>query len=263
MLDQVKEMKRRGLTEEQITQQLREWGLKPLEISQALEQSNIKAAVFPEETAERPGELMQTQPSAQGYPEEVTEPFQTESEEMQLSVMNQAQIPQEPMFQQRAEQPTEEAPEYIYPTPQSYEDYPEYQPYQAEMAPEIITEIAESIVEEKTFKIKREINSIKNFQETAERKIKNIDERLKKIEEIIERLQASILGKIGSYGQNLQDIKKEMETMQQSFSKALPSLVEQGKSGTKPETSTSKTQRKSTTKKTTKKKSGIEHYLKR
>jgi septation ring formation regulator EzrA len=46
-----------------------------------------------------------------------------------------------------------------------------------------------------------------------------IDERLRKIENIIEKLQLSILEKIGSYGQNLESVKKEINLMQDSFSK--------------------------------------------
>ena len=58
-----------------------------------------------------------------------------------------------------------------------------------------------------------------------ESKIDDLNIRLKKIESIIEKLQSSILGKIGTYNQNIQSINKEMQTMQKSFSKALNPLI--------------------------------------
>jgi len=54
--------------------------------------------------------------------------------------------------------------------------------------------------------------------------MEHLNERLKRIETIIDRLQASILEKIGSYGSNLDSIKKEMSMMQDSFSKTMGSM---------------------------------------
>jgi hypothetical protein len=51
--------------------------------------------------------------------------------------------------------------------------------------------------------------------------MENISDRLKKIETIIDKLQIAILEKVGSYGKNLEGIKKEMSMMQDSFSKMI------------------------------------------
>ena len=76
-------------------------------------------------------------------------------------------------------------------------------------------------------------NKIKNFQKILEAtseaeialqaKTETISERLKKIETIIDKLQISILDKVGSYGKNLESIKKEMSMMEDSFSKMISS----------------------------------------
>jgi len=266
LLDQVKSMKEKGLSDEQISQQLKEQGVKPLEIQEALEQAKIKAAISPDETQqETVPPQTPTPPETQSLEAEEMRPSilppPTTTPQPQVSEI--AQAPQEtvpaPETAPIQPQPTEpapvveETPEYIYPTPQAY--YPEYQPYQPQAETETVTEIAEQIVDEKLNKLKKELSLFSNFKTTAERKIKNIDERLKKIEEIIDKLQASIIGKIGSYGQSLQDIKKEMFLMQESFSKALPGFK-------KPKTKIT-TAKKKQVKKTGKKKSGIEHYLRR
>lgn len=248
LLDIVKTMRRQGLVDSEIAQRLREQGYSPLDINQALEQAKIKAAISQDE------ELMQqqTQPLSTRAEPAIQPIEETTSGEMQPSMLSQEQM-QEPIPQQTQE--TEiETPEYIYPTPQAY--YQEYQPYQpyAETA-ETTTEIAEQIAEEKISRLKRDIGNIQELKETTERRIKNINERLKRIEEIIDKLQATILGKIGSYGQATEDIKKEISLMQESFSKALPTIAK--KTIHKQKTI------KKRAKKSSKRKAGIEHYLKR
>ena len=56
-------------------------------------------------------------------------------------------------------------------------------------------------------------------------KIDNIADRLKRIEATIDKLQMTILEKIGSYGNNLESIKKEMAMMQDSFGKVVNQAV--------------------------------------
>jgi len=54
-----------------------------------------------------------------------------------------------------------------------------------------------------------------------------LSERLKKIETTMDKLQIAILEKVGSYGQNLDGIRKEMSMMQDSFSKMVSSPKEE------------------------------------
>ncbi|HLD38409.1 MAG TPA: hypothetical protein VJA20_03135, partial [Candidatus Nanoarchaeia archaeon] len=70
-----------------------------------------------------------------------------------------------------------------------------------------------------------QISNFREFSAISETKFSNFENRLKKIESIIENLQIKILEKIGSYGQGLESIKKEMTMMQDSFSKTLPILA--------------------------------------
>ena len=60
----------------------------------------------------------------------------------------------------------------------------------------------------------------------TETKIENISLRVKRIESISDKLQTAILEKIGSYGSNLESIKKEMSMMQDSFGKMINPLAE-------------------------------------
>jgi hypothetical protein len=106
-------------------------------------------------------------------------------------------------------------------------DYPQYQNDFSSttsndtqiMNTDNIIEIANQIFSEKIKKIQNENNSFSNELSILKSKLGMIDERLRKIENIIEKLQLSILEKIGSYGQNLESVKKEINLMQDSFSK--------------------------------------------
>ena len=84
-----------------------------------------------------------------------------------------------------------------------------------------IMEIADQIFSDK---IKNTLKLLDATSEAAiilQTKMENISERVKKIENTIDKLQIAILEKVGSYGSNLESIKKEMSMMQDSFSKMI------------------------------------------
>jgi len=86
-------------------------------------------------------------------------------------------------------------------------------------------EIAEQVFAEKMRKIQKQLEDLNEFKTLAETKLDNATNRLKRIENTIDKLQIAILEKVGSYGRGLDSIKKEMSMMQDSFSKTLPALV--------------------------------------
>ena len=61
------------------------------------------------------------------------------------------------------------------------------------------------------------MESIIDIKNTFETKISSIDERLKRMEKIIDRLQLSLLQKVGEYVGDVADIKKEIIETQKSF----------------------------------------------
>ena len=254
-LDQVKQLRSQGMNDSQIAQQLKEQGINPLEVSQTIEQAKIKAAISPEQAAP-PQQTKRTQQYAEQPTQGLTPDMQPSITEAQQPMpTNQGIQPQEQQQQAPSEQ------EY-YQEGQEY--YPEYQQYQTESGIDTSTEIAEQITDEKIAKLKKEIGNITTLRTTTERNFQNLSERLKRIEDIIDRLQATILGKIGSYGQSVSDIKKEMSLMQNSFSKALPNYIKPiVKKTPKVKTESKKPTSKTESGKKSKSKAGIEHYLAR
>jgi hypothetical protein len=203
ILEDVTKMKNEGRTDEEITSALEERGVSPKEINDAFNQAKIKNAVSDEDEFGPPNppqsqnRLFQNQgvSPTQEIPEEETgEEFYSPS-------------PQYPQQEQYYEEPNQQYQEY----------YPQENYYQANTDTTI--EVAEQVFNEKIKKIKKQVEDLNEFKILTQTKLDNAIERLKKIENTIDRLQSAVLDKVGSYGSNLQGIKKEMSMMQDSFRK--------------------------------------------
>ncbi len=229
LLTDIKRMQEEGKTEQEIISTLRQQGISAREIIEALSQSKIKEAVSGVPEAPQPGYQQETlAPTPQG--EDAAYPVQSQNaQSMQLS---QEYVPAQPA-------PMEPSTQY-YPQPQQYqqqtappqEAYPEYPQYpqaQGGISPDTITEISEQVVSEKISPLRKDIEKIIDFKTTVDSKISYIDERLQRIEKIIDRLNLSIMQKVGDYMTNIDDIKKEIIETQKSFKTLVPSLKEKPK----------------------------------
>ena len=157
--------------------------------------------------------------------EEKQKPQQSGTDGMEPSIMEQkAPAPPRPEQKPRTKEIDEDTyvprpePDYApepqpreqqnYSRPQQYpeqgyqqEDYPQenYDTYAPSYDSDIMIEIAEQVFQEKTKKIQKQVDEINEFKTLAEVKIKDTSERLKRIETMIDKLQISILEKVGSY----------------------------------------------------------------
>lgn len=214
-IDDMRQMQQQGMTEEQIVGAMQEKGLSYREISEALTQSKIKAAV---EAPPTPGGI--TQPSAQAeqnyfqqetppqqFAPEGTEYVQDQFQGMEQSIMQTPQPDQE--YQQYSPQYTD------YSSPQRYEQYE----YGGAISADTISEIAEQVLSERLNEIRKAIEKIIDFKTSVEVKTESMNERLKRLERIIDTLQDSVLKKVGDYVNDIADIKKELIETQKSFTK--------------------------------------------
>ena len=179
--------------------------------NQRAEQERIKAAV---------SDVSESLPG-------VMEDSQTQSVDstagMQPSMLSaETEAPQQaPIPEEQAYAPQSQA-QYNY-APESYQDYSQegsqysYAPQASAESSDVISEIAEQIVSEKTSLMKNEIDKIKDFRTTTEAKIEGLAERLQRIEKTIDRLQLSILQKVGDYVSNVESLKTELVETQKSF----------------------------------------------
>jgi hypothetical protein len=111
-----------------------------------------------------------------------------------------------------------------YQAPQSYapENYPQQQyddqGYQSS-GTESMIEIAEQVVSEKTKQVQVQMEKIMEFATLANNKIEHLQKRIERIETTMDKLQLSVLDKVGSYGKDLSSIKNEMGMIENNFSK--------------------------------------------
>ena len=207
-IEEIKKMYGEGKTEEEIKNSLRQKGLSEIEVSSSISQAKIKEAVS-------------------GNAEDLSPPtsFQSNSAVADNNMYPSIMQPQEEQTEQSQNQ---ETPNEQYYEPQSYPDQQspqydsqqyssQYQPYQSSVSPETISEIAEQIASEKISPISTKIENLISSKTTSESKIQNIQERLERIEKIIDRLQLSIIQKVGDYMNDVSDLKKELIETQKSF----------------------------------------------
>lgn len=101
--------------------------------------------------------------------------------------------------------------------PYGAEAYPMYQPYPEAMGSDMITEISEQIVEEKLAGLQDKLERVLDMRTIVEANMLNLNDRLKRMEKIVDQMQVSILKKVGQYLTDVQDVKKELHETQRSF----------------------------------------------
>ena len=194
VLEQVMQLKNQGMNDSDIVNNLQQQGISPKEITDAVNQAQIKNAV----ASENPPAPQETSSTAAAG----------------------AETPYTPQTQEAgAEYTPQEAGEY----PQTEQGAGAYYPEQGVPAPttdsDTIIEISNQVFSEKIKEIKKNISEFNEFKTIFQTKVDGIDERLKKIEKIIDTIQIKILEKVSSYGEELSSTKKEMSMMQDSFKK--------------------------------------------
>jgi hypothetical protein len=200
ILEQIRQMQNQRIPDEEIVSKLREQGVSPREINDAINQSQIKKAVVDDGEMNFPPQQTQENyiPQTQEIPE-----YSPEGESTQQQ-------------------------EYIQPQEGYQQDQYGYSP--GGIDSDTIIELAEQVFFEKTKKIQKQVEDLNEFKTLSETKIENISDRLKRIETTIDKLQIAILEKIGSYGENINSIKKEMSMMQDSFGKVVNQAITNSKS---------------------------------
>ena len=218
--EEVTKMKQEGKAENEIIQALQEQKVPPKQIVDALEQADIKKAVTGE-----------TQQQEINY-DMVPAPSPTNAKEQTAPKM-------EPLNSQEQESYYQPEPGNAMPTESygNYEQYPEYDnSYDTRgggTSSDTLIDIAEQVYTEKSKRLLQKIDALGQFKSMAEIKLESIETRLKRMERIMDQLQLKIIDKVGSYGTNIELIKKEMTMIEESFSKMLKPLTRKKKSSKK------------------------------
>jgi hypothetical protein len=215
-LNQVIEFQKQGMNDGEIYQRLRNMGISPREIQDSIAQAKIKNAVYEQESQMSSGQIPATEYNQQYPPESPEQSYpQEEPQEQPLQAPTYEEQPQAQEYQDN----------YYTQSPQAYQEQ-NYYPSQNTSNSETISEIAEQIVTEKISELRKETGDISSFKTKIQDKVSDIDERLKRIENSIDKLQQAVIGKIGEFGENTEMIQKNLENLHGTVSKLMNPLID-------------------------------------
>jgi len=210
LLDDVMQMHAQGLQDPDIIKKLRDEGINPREINDAMNQAKIKEAVSsPEESYGVPPRNMEEsilKPEALAAPKYIDE-------------TKEQAPPQEQQYYQPQEQ-------QYYPQQEQQYAPEQEQYYQSNIDIGTITEIAGQIVSEKFDEFNKKTGDLALFKNQIQEKVDDLDERLKRIENSIDRLQQAIIRKIGEFGETSAYIHKDLDNIHNTMSKLMNPLID-------------------------------------
>jgi DNA-binding transcriptional MerR regulator len=227
ILEEVKKMQEQDIPETEIINNLQQQGIAYKEISDALAQSKIKAAVEQPRTdpqaPQLPAGTLPEDPQTNQFAQQPQDPStsQVPNDPGMPAGMQQSMMQSEPQEQAQIQDYSQD-PYLGEGTGYEGEGYSNYNYTSSAISLDTITEISEQIVSERLVEIRKKLEHVINFKTTFEAKSESIEERIERIERIIDSLQSSILKKVGDYVTNVNDIKKELVETQKSFSKLAP-----------------------------------------
>jgi len=197
-LEQVMQLRGQGMSDDQISSNLQQQGVSPKEITDAINQANVKNAVSGGE-------------DAQGTPDPTT---QAPSGESVGGYADQAggYTPQTQDYSQQGYANQGGGQEY-------YQEAPYSTSPAAGTSPDTMIELANQVFSEKIRKTSKEVNELTEFKTMAQVKLDNLEERMKRIEKIIDTIQIKVLEKVGSFSSELRKTQKEVNMVEDSVAK--------------------------------------------
>jgi hypothetical protein len=234
LLDDVKRMKGEGRSDREIEQLMLARGVSARDLDKAFSQSEIKAAVsgnggdknverapspesqlredsYGQNFGDRGGETLGEGSSQEGGAQEIRG-----SERMQPSLMSQQQETLGELPESDLNSNMEGGGYYSEQDGYGGQGYSN-DGYNQGYGADIITEISEQVVDEKLFNVNESLKKVLNLGSNLNTRVEGLDERVKRIEKVMDRLQDSVLQKVGDYISDVSDLKKELIETQKSF----------------------------------------------
>lgn len=233
LLEKINLMKQSGMSDPQIMTALKEEGNSPQEIAEAFSQLKIKSAVTIENQdnmepsiSSLNQEQINTSPMNQysqvmaynqGYPQQAQQNNLQQNQQSYAQEQYAPQYPQESYPQQAQQEYTDQT--YA---PQDQQNY-----YSGGLDIETVRDISKQEIEESLKKVKAQIDLLTQSKTEISFQVQNIENRLIKIETIIQELQTAIIRKMGDYGEAVSNISQELKETQKSFSKMVNPILDQ------------------------------------
>jgi len=210
-LERVMQLKKEGRGESEIIATLKAEGVNPMEISDSINQSKIKEAINDPNPSEGMSPSIMDENRA---PEQAAE---SPVEETPYSPQEtQAYEPQQEQYNPQQEQSYNNS----YSNQPQYDDgYDGYDNSASMGSTDTMIEVAEQVFLEKMKDLTKEIKALTEFRTIFEIKVNDLKQRLERMEKNFDKMQLSILEKVGEYGRGINNVKKELQMVEDSVSK--------------------------------------------
>ena len=96
----------------------------------------------------------------------------------------------------------------------------------AELMTEDIEKIVESMLEEKSSKLKDELNNLTSWKEDLTKQVSDFKKQLDDLNNKFSETQNAMLGKVEEYNKSLGDVNVEIQAMGKVFQKLIPEFTE-------------------------------------
>lgn len=213
-------MRNQGLSNNEIIQTLQRSGYESNIILDAMNQADVKHRIenFPPRDDDNSGNIENQMQFPSGNQDDD----------------NSAPFPPNPNFQQAGNdfsappQNSQQMPSMDFAPPEMPSSFPSdmQQSNVEQISIERIEEIAEAIIDEKWNEIVRSINKIIDWKERTETNITRLEQRFTDLKKEFDNLSQGVLGKIGDYDKNLNNLGVEIKAMERVFQNIIPSLTE-------------------------------------
>ncbi|AJF61281.1 TPA: hypothetical protein HA239_01375 [Candidatus Woesearchaeota archaeon] len=195
-MNDIMEMKQRGLSNNEIIQNLQRQGYSNTQIFDAMSQADTKIAVE--------GNM---QPISGGQPPRQSYPMPQQESELDQEIFTQP-----PMEEERQQQSSN------YQAPQQDTSFDENQVK--------VEELVEAVIEEKWEELVKDVNKIVDWKNKVESRVSEMEVTLAGLRENFSDLQRAILSKVNDYDKHIQEVGSEIQAMEKVFSKVLPRFTE-------------------------------------
>jgi hypothetical protein len=227
------ELSEKGLSDSQILSEMKEMGYNSREINEAINEASIKKSIIEKPISGNDmGKGMEPSIMEKSEELEVPKPLpeQQTNYYKKSRVQQNYELPQVQSVEAGNEQTySPQTPEtQYYPAYQQMPQQPYYteQPMQQQSIDiELVEEIAEEAASEKFNEFKNKVGDIVGFKQNTERRIEDIDGRLKRIELNLDKIQLALIGRMKEYGENVKALSGEMKNVEDSVSKILDPLI--------------------------------------
>jgi predicted nucleic acid-binding Zn-ribbon protein len=105
-------------------------------------------------------------------------------------------------------------------------DMPTGEEHHAELMTEDIEKIVDSMIEEKSSKLKDELNNLTSWKEDLTKQVGDFKKQLEDLNQKFSDTQNAMVGKVEEYNKSIGDVNVEIQAMGKVFQRLIPEFTE-------------------------------------